>query len=220
MLPGDPCVASPSGASATKPRASIGQNETPARMAASIVACSCAWLSTPFSRKAAGEVNQRLFLIELSKHFGSSLKRGQLTVGVEDVEFAVVLAERSAGIGGAGIVWGFFPSLVFSHDHRFEDAQQTVAVIGEILQHFNGTARISHDGNEIRRSHLRLDKLLSGTQRTCLVGGRHGCHVKIQCQQTTILVSDVSWRFGRDLGSRKFMKDRDIVASGTRRTYH
>jgi hypothetical protein len=48
-LPGEPCVASPSGACATRPRASIGQNETPERMASSIVACNCAWLSTPCS---------------------------------------------------------------------------------------------------------------------------------------------------------------------------
>jgi len=51
MPPGDPCVASPSGASAIKPRASMGQNETPARMAALIVAWSWAWLSTPFNRR-------------------------------------------------------------------------------------------------------------------------------------------------------------------------
>src|ERR1700736_3462464 len=49
--PGDPLVASPRGACATSPRASTGHRDTPARMAALMVACSCAWLLTPFSRR-------------------------------------------------------------------------------------------------------------------------------------------------------------------------
>src|SRR5690348_1468400 len=49
--PGDPLLASPSGADAVRPRASIGQNETPARIAALMVACSWAWLLLPFSRR-------------------------------------------------------------------------------------------------------------------------------------------------------------------------
>src|SRR5437764_11347022 len=49
--PGDPLLASPRGACATNPRASTGQRDTPARIAAFTVACNCAWLLTPFSRK-------------------------------------------------------------------------------------------------------------------------------------------------------------------------
>ena len=48
--PGDGRVASPSGAPATRPRASTGKNETLALSAAFVVARNCAWLSTPFSR--------------------------------------------------------------------------------------------------------------------------------------------------------------------------
>ena len=49
MPPGEACVASPSGAAATRPRASTGKIATFARSAAFVVARSCAWLSTPFS---------------------------------------------------------------------------------------------------------------------------------------------------------------------------
>src|ERR1700704_6339090 len=42
-------VAAPGGASATSPRASTGKMATFARIAAFVVARSCAWLSTPLS---------------------------------------------------------------------------------------------------------------------------------------------------------------------------
>ncbi len=50
MPPPDARVASPSGEDATSPRASTGKIATFARSAALVVARSCAWLSTPFSR--------------------------------------------------------------------------------------------------------------------------------------------------------------------------
>ena len=50
IAPGDPLLASPIGASATRPRASIGQKDTPLRIAAFTVACNCDWLSVPFKR--------------------------------------------------------------------------------------------------------------------------------------------------------------------------
>ena len=42
-------VASPMAGIAIRPRASIGQKETPARSAEFSVACNCAWLSIPLS---------------------------------------------------------------------------------------------------------------------------------------------------------------------------
>src|ERR1700728_1943813 len=62
-LPGEPWVASPSGAWATRPRASMGQKETPARMAASTVACSCAWFNA-VEAQSAGEVDERFLLLQ------------------------------------------------------------------------------------------------------------------------------------------------------------
>ena len=46
---------------------------------------------------------------------------------------------------------GFAESLAFSHDHRFDDAQQAVVVVSEVLKHVHGAARISQDGNAISR---------------------------------------------------------------------
>ena len=51
VSPGDGLEASPSGAWATRPRASMGCSATFARMAALVVARNWAWLSTPFSRR-------------------------------------------------------------------------------------------------------------------------------------------------------------------------
>ena len=149
--------------------------------------------------QAAGKVDQRFLLAELPQHFGGGLQRGQLPVGVEDVELAVVLTKRRSGVGSAGIVRDSSKSLAFSHDHGFDDAQQPVAVIREILKHVDGAARISQDGNEVRRSHLRPDELLRRGQRAHLVRGRHGGHVEIQRQQAAVLVSEVPRRFGRDV---------------------
>ena len=83
--------------------------------------------------QAAGEVDQRFLLVKLPQHFGDRLQRGQLTIGVEDVELTVVLTKRRPGIGSAGVVGGLSIPLAFSHNHGFDDAQQPVAVIGEIL---------------------------------------------------------------------------------------
>ena len=47
LLPGEPLVASPRGAEATRPRASMGKKATLLRMAALMVARNCASLSTP-----------------------------------------------------------------------------------------------------------------------------------------------------------------------------
>ena len=49
--PGDGRVASPSGKVATSPRASTGKKATLERIAALMVARSCAWLSVPFKRR-------------------------------------------------------------------------------------------------------------------------------------------------------------------------
>ena len=47
----------------------------------------------PGERNPAGEVDQRLLLLEPAEHGGGGLEGGELPVGEEDVELAVVLAE-------------------------------------------------------------------------------------------------------------------------------
>ena len=78
---------------------------------------------------AAGEINQRLLLVELAEHMRRGLQGGELAVGVEDVEFAVVLSEGGAGVCGAGVIYFFGGVLAFADDHGFENAEQTVAIL-------------------------------------------------------------------------------------------
>ena len=101
--------------------------------------------------QAAGEVDQRLLLVQLAQHLGGGLQRGELAVRVEDVELAVVLAEGRAGIGAAGIVDGFSVALAFADDQRFENAEQPVAIGGEVLQHIDRCRPIAQDGDQVRR---------------------------------------------------------------------
>ena len=74
----------------------------------------------PVQAQAAGEVEQGLLLAQLAQHRRRGLQRGKLPVGVEDVEFAVVLAEGRAGIGGAGVAVGLIEALIFADDQGFE----------------------------------------------------------------------------------------------------
>ena len=57
--------------------------------------------------QAAGKVDERFLLVKLAKHFGRGLQGGELPVGIEDVELAVVLAECRAGVGAACVVHVF-----------------------------------------------------------------------------------------------------------------
>src|SRR5205807_7439487 len=81
--------------------------------------------------QAAGEIDERFLLAKLPQHFGSRLQRGQLTIGIENVELTVVLPECGSRIRSTGVVGGFVRSLALSHNQRFDDAQQPVAIIGE-----------------------------------------------------------------------------------------
>ena len=119
--------------------------------------------------QAAGEINQRLLLVERAQHFGGGLQRGQLAVGVEDVELAVVLSERGAGIGRAGVVV-FVEALRFG-DQLADRRLQQVAIVGEILQHLDGAVRVLHDRHQIGRSDLLGKELLRRRERAQLVGG-------------------------------------------------
>ena len=56
---------------------------------------------------SAGEIQQRLLLVELPQHLHRGLQRRQLPIGIEDVELAVVLPEGGAGVGGAVVAGGF-----------------------------------------------------------------------------------------------------------------
>ena len=137
--------------------------------------------------QAAGKVDQRLLLAHLAQHLRRGLQRGELAVGIEDVELAVVLPEGRAGVGAAGVVRCAFQSLAFAHDHGFQNAQQPIAVGREVLQNVHRAALIAHDRHQVRCGHLRADEFLRGVERAHLVGRRHGRHVEIERQQARSL---------------------------------
>ena len=85
-------------------------------MAALVVALQLRLVVDAVEPQAAGEVDQRLLLVERAQHLDGGLQRGQLAVGVEDVELAVVLAEGRAGVGGAVVVGGLVEALAFADD--------------------------------------------------------------------------------------------------------
>ena len=68
--------------------------------------------------QAAGEVDQRLLLGQRPQHRDRRLQRGQLTIGVEDVELGVVLSERRACLGMSGIAVAV---LIVAEDQNLDD---------------------------------------------------------------------------------------------------
>ena len=76
---------------------------------------------------------QRLLFVQRAQHLDGGLQGGQLAVGIEDVELAVVLAEGRAGVGGAVVAAAFIEALAFAHGQRFDGLEQRVAVVGEVV---------------------------------------------------------------------------------------
>ena len=130
-------------------------------------------------------------LVQLAEHVGRGLQSGELAVGVEDVELAVVLPEGRAGVGAAGVVDGFDRALAFADDHGLQNAEQPVAVGGEVLQHIDRTAVVAQDRDQIGGGHLRADEMLRGAKRAQLVGGLHGGHIEVEREQAAIFVAFV-----------------------------
>ena len=74
--------------------------------------------------QAACEIDQRLLLAQRSQHADRGLQRGQLPVGIEQVELGIVLTECGAGIRGHELV-----RILFLHDDRLDDFDQLVAIV-------------------------------------------------------------------------------------------
>jgi hypothetical protein len=77
------------------------------------------------------------------------LQGRELAVRVEDVELTVVLAKRCSRIGAAGVVDRLDGPLALAHDQRLEDAEQLVAIGGEVLQDVDRAALVAEDCYEI-----------------------------------------------------------------------
>ena len=79
--------------------------------------------------------------------------------------------------------------LAFADDHGFENAEQLVAIRGEVLQNVDGAALVAHDRHQVDGGHLRADELFGSLQRAQLVSGPHGRHIEVEREQAAILVA-------------------------------
>src|SRR3984885_2585407 len=115
--------------------------------------------------QAAGEVDERFLFVQLAQHLGRGLQGGELAIGVEDVELAVVLPECGAGVGAAGVVDGLGRSLALPNDKGFKNAEQLVAIGGKVLQDVDRTTLVAQNGYQVDRGQLRADELLGSRER-------------------------------------------------------
>ena len=138
----------------------MGQNDTPALMAASTVACKLGLIVYAVQPQPAREVDKRLLLVELAEHVRCGLKCSELAVSIEDVELAVVLPESRSGVGAACVINIFRRILSLADDHRFKNAEQPVAIRCEVLQDVDGARVVAHDRDQVHRRHLRANEFL------------------------------------------------------------
>ena len=170
----------------------------------------------PVESESAGKVDKRLLLVELAEHLGSRLQRGKLSIGVEDVELAIVLAKCGPGIGATCIVDGLSGTLTFAHDHGLENAEQLIAIRREVLKNVDRSALVAENGDQVDTRHLRAQKLLRRRERAELIRRPHRGHVKVKREQTLVLVSAILRRLGRDLRPGKLFVKFDLFRARRR----
>ncbi len=137
---------------------------------------------------AAGEVEQRLLLGQALQHVDRGLQRGELTVGVEDVELGVVLSEGGPlrMIGNAVIV------LVVAVNQDADDLAQLFLVVGKVILHRYGAVLERHDRDQIRSRHLRVDELERIGVSADRIGRRHVRPIEVEHDQPLVLIADVA----------------------------
>ena len=212
-MPWEPWVASPSGAIRDQ-AARINGPERDTRSNGRVDGgVQLRLVINAIEAEAAGEVDERFLLVQLAQHFGGGLQGGELAIGVEDVELAVVLSKCGARVGAAGIVDGLGGSLAFANDESFKDAEQLVAIGGEVLQDVDRTTLVAQDGYQVDSGQLRANELLCCRERAQLVGRAHRSHVEVKCKQPAILIAIVLHRFRLNLRARELLINLDIFTA-------
>ena len=80
-------------------------------------------------------------------------------------------------------------ALAFADDQGLENAEQLVAIGGEVLEDIDRATLVAEDGDQVDGGHLRAEELLGGGERAQLVGRTHGRHVEVEREQAAILVA-------------------------------
>ncbi len=121
-----------------------------------------------------------------------------MPVGVEDIKFAIVFAERRARVGRAIVGGGLVEALSVADEQLVDHFQQLIAVVGKILQDVYAVGE-RHHRHQIGTLHVLGDEIDGRGFRAQLVGRRHRAHVEIQHQQPAIPVFEIPGRLGGDL---------------------
>jgi hypothetical protein len=150
---------------------------------------------------AARKVEERLLLRKRTQHRDRRLQRRELAIGVEDVELGVVLAESAP----FRMVRDTVVVLVVTVDQYLNDFPQRGLVVGEVGLHGDRAVLERHDGDQIRRCHLRIDVLQRVRIRTDLIGRRHSRAIEVEDEQPPVLVTDVAGRRRRYLRHRRLL---------------
>ncbi len=137
----------------------------------------------------AREVHERFLIRQRTQHAHGRLQCRQLTIGIQNRELRIVLAEGRAFfelIGNAIAV------LVFAEHQGLHHFEQLRLVVGEVLLHADAAALESHHGDQIGRCHLRLDVFHRGVVRAQQIRGRHRRQIEIEHEQTTVAIFHVA----------------------------
>ena len=144
----------------------------------------------------AGEIDQRLLFRQRLQHADGRLQRRELPVGIENVEFRVVLSKACAHVERVRDAVAVQIVVVNEPHNHF---LQRGVVVGEIGLHFHGAALKHHDGHKRCRVHLGVDEFLCRRICTHLIVGRHSREIEIQHDQSAIAVANRAVRRGRNL---------------------
>ena len=110
----------------------------------------------------AGELDHRFFPRDRGEDVRQALHRGELFIGVEDVELGFIRGVSRAGVfadvgftvGGRGVV--VRGELRFhSRGERLDGGSELFAIVGEIFQHFQGVC-VHHYAHQVRGAHALL----------------------------------------------------------------
>ncbi len=148
----------------------------------------------------ARKIDQRLLLRHAAQHLRRGLQGSELAIGVEDVEFRIVLPECRSGIGTAGVIRFVGGVLPLADNHGLQNAQQPVAIGRKVLQHVHRSAVVAHDRDQVGGSHLAADELLGCKEGAKLIRWPHRRHVEIKNQQAAVPITFVLGIFRGNLG--------------------
>ena len=130
-------------------------------------------------RNAARKIEQRLLLRKRRQHLRGGFERGQLFIGVEDVELGLVGVERRAGVfAGRAVAAVARDARQFARRADLEALHhffEPIFIVGEILDDLQRPCARGHDRHDIGRLHLLANELQRGLLNAALFRNLPSC---------------------------------------------